>query len=126
MYNIYSRIKDIDQNYELFWNNASRVFEIHDTSNKMCSLCLIVRANELDARVLYKLFVTRRQNMKKLFKEIEESNAKFEESKKRDALSECNGFFREIMDFASRKSNDLTANDIQKIIKINRGENNYA
>jgi len=126
MYGIFERIKSIDPNYELMFDQRKKVFEIHDRSNKHESLCLTILPSNLDSRVLKKLSMSRREHMKDLFLEIERGNQKLQEEKIQKAASECSDYVSEIVDYQSRRAGELSSAEIRKIISVNQGEKNYA
>lgn len=116
MYCISNRIKLINSNYVLMFNQKTKVYEIHDKSNFVFSKCLEIAPDELDARAIKKLFQTRKENMKKLFIEIELENKKLETKKMNLILEKSSDAMREILNFSSRKNNDLSQNEIKNII----------
>ena len=122
MYALYIRVKKVKSSYELFWNMKSRKYEIHDTSNKACSLCLVIGSSELDARVIEKLFRTRKENMKKLFLQMEEENRRLEGERKRAIFEQASCIMSDALEYAERTGSDLGRECIGNIIKTNKGE----
>ena len=93
-FNIYKRIKNINKNYDLYFNKKNKTYEVHDISNKFSSHCLTINPNDLDVRVLDKLLVTRKENMKKYFIQIEEENQKLQDNKIKQTLDLLKIVFR--------------------------------
>lgn len=117
MYGLYKQIKKINKNYCLFLNAKDGVYEIHDLSNKYCSLCLKISPSELDSRVLEKLIRTSRHNMRKLFLEIENQNRELEQKHSQKLLDNSKDALSEILDYASKINRDVSIDEMQKIIK---------
>jgi len=86
VFDIASRIKEIDASYFVAFNYKTKKFEVHSNDNKRgASLCLTLPYNRLDNRTLIHARRTRAERVKELIKEIEENNKKIEraEEKKR-------------------------------------------
>ncbi len=121
MYGIAKRIKMINRSYELFFNPRQEVYEIHDKSNKRGSFCLRIHPSELDSRVIGRLFETRRENMKKLFEQIEVQNRRLEQSKLEQIKQDASDHFDAIMDYAKKSREEISGRQIQRIIEKNKG-----
>ena len=115
-YNLYKRIKSINRNYTLVYSYVRKLYEVHDFSCKFGSLCLSVKPSRLDARILKTLFVTRRENMKKLFQTIELENQIQEEKNKQQLLDKSSDIMTDIIEYSARNRGDLTKNEIHNII----------
>ena len=114
---INKRIKSINPSYELFFNTKEKRYEVHDMSkNYFHSLCLTVAKNDLNASILQKLLMTKRENMIRLFKSIDEDNRRLEDQK----LQKISGDFRdcltEVLGFAERENKDLSLSQIQNVV----------
>ena len=116
MYNLNERIKQINPNYELLFNQKTKRYEVHDISNLVCSKCLEILPCNLDARLIEKLYKTRKENMKKLFIEMELENRKLEEQNFDSVFEKSSDAMREIVSFASRTNKDLTRDEMKNII----------
>ena len=116
MYNLYKRIKEIKPSYELFYSVKSHCYEIHDLENKNNSLCLSVKPELFDSRIIKKLFDTRRENMKKLFLLLEEENRKLEEKKMSMLTLKSADIIEEIIGYSERNNKDLSQEDIHNLI----------
>lgn len=87
VYDIEMRIREIDDDYRIFYNKEKNRIEVHNLKNKKDSLVLVSPYNEVDAR-LYKLVRrTRVERAGDIFKEIEEENERLEK-KRAEALNE--------------------------------------
>lgn len=92
LYDISSRLKEIDEGYELFFNPPKNRFEVHSAFG----LEVVVPYRQLDARTLTHVRKTRISNRQKIVDEIERENRKAEEQKR-----------KEIIDMALSASEDL-------------------
>ncbi len=70
IYFINSRIKEIDKNYQIYFNTAKKSFEIHNREQIGGSYCLTVPYSLLDARTIEYVRETRVENRKELFEKI--------------------------------------------------------
>ena len=77
-YHIARQIKYINRFYELRFNLAKRIFEVHDSRLKSGSLCFVV-GRRLDASAIKKAVDTQAKFAKKIFKSIDENNKKIDE-----------------------------------------------
>ena len=117
MFGLYIRIKDIKPSYKLFFNLKTKNYEVHDMSNKHNSLCLTIPKCELNACIIRKLHKTKRENMKSLFIEIESCNDKLEKQKISHEMEKAGDAMREIINFASHTSKDVSIHDMKNIIQ---------
>ncbi len=85
---IVSRIKAIDKDYFLVYNEENQKFEVHNSSQTKHTLCLILPFDVLDERTIDLVLKTRVQNADKLFKEMEEENKKLEKAKIKQVLND--------------------------------------
>ena len=116
VYFISDRIKEINPNYKLFYNTYFNRFEVHDTSLQSGTLCNTFNAYP-SAMYLEKLIKTRRENMAKLFQEIELANAKLDQERDEKFLDIASQQFKEISSYSSQKvGQNLTPSQIKKII----------
>lgn len=113
--NISGRIKEIDAGYELFFNKKLKRFEVHNNSCVDSFVCLVPF---LDARLIEKLILTRRENMQKFFKKLDEENEKLEAKKQNEILSDAKDKIGEIAKYSFNINRDLTTPEIQKILNI--------
>jgi len=74
VFDIADRLKEIDEGYRLFYNNAKKRFEVHGRAG----LEVVVPYRELDARTLSHARKTRIENRERLLLEIEKANAQAE------------------------------------------------
>jgi len=76
VFDIASRLKEIDNSYYIIFNPEKKRFEVHSSEIGKSSLCFVVPFDRLDKRTIDYALKTRVQNIKKLEKEIEENNKK--------------------------------------------------
>ena len=116
MFGLSVRIKDINPNYRLFFNRLTLNYEIHDITNKFSSLCLIIKPNELNASIIRKLHITKREKMKDLFIEIDKNNKKLEDERLEKSIETASDLTSEIINYASHINRDISNNEIKNII----------
>ncbi len=74
IFGIAKRLKEIDENYSLVFNQTLKRFEVHSSANKGDSLCVVCPYAQADARLLKIVRATRRERASEIFREIEEKN----------------------------------------------------
>lgn len=74
VYFVLERIKEIDKNYQIFYNTTKKHFEIHNSKQKGDSFSLTVPFNVLDERTVNLVRKTRVENAEKIFEEIDKKN----------------------------------------------------
>ena len=117
MYNLYKRIRDVNPGYRLFFNAKENLYEIHDEYNHFCSLCIKIKPKDLHAGVIEKLSITRKENMKKYFLQIEEENKKREEKIVTHSLEKSKDIFSSVLEYSGHKNGDVSQIEIKNIIK---------
>ena len=117
IYGISRRIREINKNYTLFLNVKTKKYEIHDESNHINSLCLTLLPHELNSSVIRRLHISKRENMKKLFIEVEENNKKLEEKNKQKILSHASDVMSSILSYSSHKSGELDNKTVREIVE---------
>ncbi len=85
---IVSRLKAIDKDYFLVFNEDNQKFEVHNSSQIKNTLCLVLPFDVLDERTIDLVLKTRVQNSDRLFKEMEEENKKLERAKIKQVLND--------------------------------------
>ncbi len=80
LYHISKRLKEVDSDYELYFNRARCRFEIHAKG----ALQVAVPFDRLDARTIRLARETRVENARKLLLEMEKNNARLEKEKDSD------------------------------------------
>ncbi|MDE6583089.1 MAG: hypothetical protein K2K31_00345 [Clostridia bacterium] len=85
---IVSRLKAIDKDYFVVFNEDSCKFEVHNSSQFQNTLCLILPFDVLDERTIDMVLKTRVQNADKLFQEMEEENKKLEKTQIKQILND--------------------------------------
>lgn len=81
-FDIVNRLKEIDSNYFIVYNTFLKRYEVHNSGQFVNTFCLTVDGS-LNCLVVDKVLKTRRQNIDKLLKQIEEYNKKIETEKQR-------------------------------------------
>lgn len=111
---ISTKLKNINKNFELFFNTKNHFFEVHNTSKD--NSFVITFSTYPNENLLLKLQKTRSSN-KNIFKEIEESNKKTEEKNNEILNDKVSDYFKEICNFAERNTSNISQNQIKKIIE---------
>lgn len=120
---ISSRIKEINNNYTLLFNALTKKYEVHDLSNHVCSLAISVFPHELDERVIQKLFLSRKENMKNLFRSLDESNQKLQQNKLFKTSQMSKELLSDIVNYSSSARRELSQKEIRQIVNKFTGEN---
>ena len=79
VYFIASRLKMIDESYQIFYNLNKKTYEVHSGTVSKDSYCFTVPYSSLDSRVLDYALKTRSANRDKIIEEIEFNNQKLYE-----------------------------------------------
>ena len=111
VFDIVERVKEIDQGYYIVYNTKKSRYEIHNSKQVPSTFC-IVCPNGLDGSVITKLRKTRIENLDKLLKEMDETNAKNEINQKNKLKDEVSWKAKEIFDYAKSKDENLNFSDI--------------
>ena len=96
VYFILDRLKEIDSNYQIFFNTKRKVFEIHCKGQIGGSYCLTVPYKTLDSRTVELTLKTKRENYKKLFEEIEIENKKLETKRYNEMVKKTESIMRKL------------------------------
>ena len=94
LFGISDRLKEIDPGYFAAYNNALCRFEVHHRRQRD-TLALVVPYPALDARAVSLTLKTRRQNLDKLIKEMDEANRRLEIDEEKKILDNARGRFEE-------------------------------
>ena len=78
VFDIASRLKEIDSHYYVVFNTEKGRLEVHFEGQYPNSLACVVPNNCLDTRTVAHVNRTRRENIDKLIKEMDEHNARLE------------------------------------------------
>lgn len=81
LYDIAKRLKQIDANYRVFYNNKKQKFELHRDSGGKVSYQLTFPFDTLDARAIEHCLKTRKQRAMQLLQEIEKENILLEKQR---------------------------------------------
>lgn len=80
LFNIATRLKEIDKNYFLVRNKKLNRFEVHNSRNKGNTLCVVCPFEQADNRLVRLVNKTRVENSVELLEEIENNNKKIDRS----------------------------------------------
>ena len=75
LFKVSDRLKEIDADYFVMYNRKLRRFEVHNRRQRD-TLALVVPHPVLDARTVTHTLKTRRENIDRLIREMEEANRK--------------------------------------------------
>ncbi|MCL2540362.1 MAG: hypothetical protein FWE53_02900 [Firmicutes bacterium] len=91
VHDICSRLKEIDPNYYVVYNTGLGRLEVHYSRQYPNSLACIVPNNRLDSGTITHINCTRKENVDKLIKEMDESNAKLEKENIKSTIENALG-----------------------------------
>ena len=105
LYDIASRVKEIDANYYIEYNLTRRRYEIH---NSRCRPTLsMVAGDKLDQRVIYKLQETRISRLDKIIEIIEKTNERNDRDKDESLLDEVKYKAKQISSYLGNGGSSL-------------------
>ena len=78
VFDIVSRLKEIDKNYYVVFNCTKQRLEVHNSAQHTSTLACVVPSRTLDARTIAHVNKTKRENIDRLIKEMDEQNEKLE------------------------------------------------
>jgi len=116
LFNIASRVKEIDEGYSLYFNKKTKEFEIHNPNQRGNSL--VFSARKVDARIINKLKETRRERAKEFFKKLDEENEKQRQKSMQTIINNASDRLCEIAKYSFIKNRDLEENELKKILNI--------
>lgn len=85
LFDIASRLKEVDERYELFFNKSLGRYEIFANG----VLQIAVPFDRLDARTVEFARKTRLENLQKLIENIDRENALLDEIKRKQTIEDC-------------------------------------
>ncbi|MDD4839198.1 MAG: hypothetical protein PHE93_00810 [Clostridia bacterium] len=85
VFDIACRLREIDENYRLFFNTDHKRYEIYSRAG----LEVVVPYTFLDVRTLVHVRKTRLSNRKQLIEEIENTNARIEEEQRQKIIEKA-------------------------------------
>ena len=85
LFDIASRLKEVDERYELFFNKSLGRYEIFANG----VLQIAVPFDRLDARTVEFARKTRLENLQKLIENIDRENALLDEMKRKQTIEDC-------------------------------------
>ena len=87
LFDVASRLHEIDANYRLYINKLLNRFEVHNVAQRGNTLAVIVPYRQLDARTIDFVRKTRVENAQRLFAEMEKQNSRAESDAVSNALN---------------------------------------
>ena len=85
LFDIASRLKEVDERYELYFNKSLGRYEIFANG----VLQIAVPFDRLDARTVEFARKTRLENLQKLIENIDRENALLDEMKRKQTIEDC-------------------------------------
>lgn len=105
LYDIASRVKELDADYYIEYNVTRRRYEIH---HKRCRPTLsIVAGDRLDQRVITQLQKTRITRLNKIIEEIDKTNKQIERAKEELLLDEAKYKAKQISNYLGNGGGEL-------------------
>ena len=96
VYFIVDRLREIDEDYQIFFNTKRKVFEVHHKGQIGDSYCLTVPYKTLDKRTLDLVNKTKRENCEKLLLEMERENRKLEDKRFNELIKQTESIMRKL------------------------------
>lgn len=100
VFDIPSRLREVDRGYFVLLNRRSGNFEVHHTENIGSTYCLTIPYKELDSRTIDLVQQTRVENAEKLIAEMEARNEKREKSKENNMKDYVGEVAKDIWNYA--------------------------
>ena len=91
LFGIGERLREIDPDYFVAYNGGLCRFEVHHRRQRGNTLALVVPYLSLDARTVALARKTRRENIAKLIKEMDEANGRLENNADKKVLDNAKG-----------------------------------
>jgi len=112
MFRISERVKKIDKDYFILFNNKNNKFEVHHKNQRGGTYCLTCPYDRLDSRLLDYVLRTSSNNSVLLMKEIEKHNYELEKNSEQNRNDYVNNSLKQIYDYASVSSKTINYKDI--------------
>lgn len=100
---IEQRLREIDENYQLFFNTKLKRFEVHNGKNRGNTLAVVCPFSSLDKRLVDFVRRTRVERGREIFREIEDRNAEIESKNLENAEFERKSRLSEIVGYLKKK-----------------------
>jgi len=115
LYFVSEEIRKVNENFKLFYNIKTKRYEIREgfEGNKF----IISIESYPDEKLLEKLAFSDPQNIDKVFKKVEEENAKLLEKERTQLLESSFDCFKEIENFSTKTTHELERDVVKKIIE---------
>lgn len=95
-----NRLREIDSDYRIFYNNKKDKFEVHNIGQVGDSYCLTVPFQYLDGRTVEIVRKTRIENRKKILEEIDKNNEKIEKENQKNILNNAKDQLLELLKYS--------------------------
>ena len=105
-YAIAKRLKQIYENYKVFYNTKTKLFEVYEVTNKNKTFLFVVGKN-LNNLAIKKAFETSFRNFKNIFKNIEKTNFKIEKENNDRVLDYSKDLLNVYLNYANKKNCDV-------------------
>lgn len=76
VFDIASRLKEIDKDYFVVWDTVKQRFEVHNSKNRGDTFCVSVPHKSLDARTITRVLYTRIERVEQLLDELKKQEKK--------------------------------------------------
>ena len=113
--NIDKKLKEIDKRYSLVFSRKTKHFYLQVTYGLRRQLEMDF-GQVLPLNLIERVRCSRVENMAKLFKNIDDFNEKQEQNAFFNILDKTKSIVKEVVNYADKKSCDLTQNEISKIM----------
>lgn len=103
LFDISSRIKEVDKNYYIIYDTKKRRYEVHSAMQKDNSFCFVV-GKRLDYYAIVKAQKTSIKWLKNIIKNIDEDNKRVEEKRKNEISYKYKTNIKSVLDYIDRKN----------------------
>ena len=109
VFDIVNRIKEIDENYFVLYDDVRKSFEIHNC-NQFDSYCFTSKYKSLDSRIIDEINVLNIINIDNIIEEIDNNNANIERNNMDKTKNVSDYMIREIYNYCANSSKELNSN----------------
>ncbi len=110
LFNISRRIKGIDKNYYILFDNKTNKWEVHNLKQKGSTYCLTCPYNRLDSRLIDYVYYTSTQHNPDLIKIIEKNNKEIDDKIIASENDYIRSNLKDIYSYASNSSKSIDLN----------------
>lgn len=109
VFDITNRIKDLDENYFILFDDSKNSFEVHN-HNQPDSYCFTSKYNSLDSRIIDEINMLNIANIDNIINEIDKNNAIIEQNNINESKNISDYMIREIYNYCANSSRELNSN----------------